>query len=128
MTHERVGAVAGLTGRTADGAEIDLELILLPLAHAGHARIRAIGTLVPVVPVYWLGEKPVTELHLGALRHVGPDSETLDARRFTLAPSQQPDIMNEPREILPQPAGSKLRHNFVVYSGGRETPSGEQTG
>jgi hypothetical protein len=128
VTHERVGAVAGLTGRTADGAEIDLELILLPLAHAGHARIRAIGTLVPVVPVYWLGEKPVTELHLGALRHVGPDSETLDARRFTLAPSQQPDIMNEPREILPQPAGSKLRHNFVVYSGGRETPSGEQTG
>jgi hypothetical protein len=117
-----------LTGRTADGTETDLELILLPLAHAGHARIRAIGTLAPLVPPYWLGEKPLTELHLGALRHVGPDSETLDPRRFTLAPAQQPDIMGEPREILPQPAGSRVRHGFVVYSGGRETPSGEKTG
>ena len=24
--------------------------------------------------------------------------------------------------------GSRVQHGFVVYSGGRETPSGEQTG
>lgn len=131
LTNERIGAVAGLTGRTADGAEIDLELILLPLAHAGHARIRAIGALVPLAPPYWLGEKPLTELRLGAMRHVGPDSDAREQRQFTLAPAQQPDIMREPREILPPeqtPVGSRVRHGFVVYSGGRETPSGDKTG
>jgi hypothetical protein len=128
LNNERIGAVAGLTGRAADGAAVDLEMILLPLAHAGHARIRAIGALVPLAPPYWLGEKPVTELRLGALRHVGPDSERLDARHFTLAPAQQPDIMAEPQEILPAPSAKRLRHGFVVYSGGREPPSGEHTG
>lgn len=134
LNEERIGAVAGLTGRTADGAEVELELLLLPLAHAGHARIRAIGSLVALTPPYWIGETPVHELHLGALRHVGPDSDNLEARRFTLAPAQQPDIMQEPRDILPAPEkaappfGSRVKHGFVVYSGGRETPSGEKTG
>jgi hypothetical protein len=128
VTQERIGAVAGLTGRTADGALVELELILLPLAHAGHARIRAIGALVPLTPTYWLGDKPVIELRLGALRHIGPDSDTLDAGHFTLAPAQQPDIMAEPQDILPPQSGTRRKHGFVVYSGGRETPSGEKTG
>src|SRR5674476_415562 len=59
---ETLGAVAGVTACTADGAEADLEILLLPLAHVGHARIRALGVLAPVVPPYWLGEKPVVEL------------------------------------------------------------------
>lgn len=126
VTDERIGAVAGLSGHTADGATVDLELILLPLAHTGHARIRAIGALVPLVPPYWLGEKPLAELRLSALRHIGPDS--LDGRQFTLAPTQQPQIMREPRDIMPAPEGSRMRHGFVVYSGGREPPSGEKTG
>ncbi|MDI1342752.1 MAG: PAS domain-containing protein [Pseudolabrys sp.] len=134
VTNERIGAVAGLTGRTADGAEIDLEMILLPLAHSGHARIRAIGALAPLVPPYWLGEKPLVALRLGALRHFGPDSDRLEGRGFTLAPSQQPGLMREPQEILPAPSGlpgpsgSRVRHGFLVYSGGRETPSGDKTG
>ncbi len=67
VNNERIGAVAGVTGRTEDGAEIDLEFLLLPLAHTGHARIRALGVLVPVAPPYWLGEKPVVALELGTL-------------------------------------------------------------
>lgn len=109
VTNETVGAVAGLSGRTADGAEIDLEMLLLPLAHVGHARIRAVGTLVPIVPPYWLGEKPIVELNLGPLRHIGSDIET-----------------SAPR-IVPAQDGNRLRHGFVVYSGGR-TPTGERTG
>lgn len=134
VTHERVGAVAGLTGRTADGAEIDLEMILLPLAHSGHARIRAIGALAPLTLPYWLGEKPLVTLTLGALRHVGPDSDRIEGRRLTLAPAQQPDLMREPRDLMPEPrplaapSGGKVRHGFLVYSGGRETPSGDKTG
>jgi len=29
---------------------------------------------------------------------------------------------------FPWATGSRVQHGFVVYSGGRETPSGEQTG
>ena len=110
VTKEATGAVAGLTGRTADGTEVDLEILLLPLAHIGHARIRALGVLAPVVPPYWLGEKPVVELELGTLRHLGTGLECF-APHF--APSQE---------------NVRLRHGFVVYSGGRETPPGERTG
>ena len=40
--HRRgIGAVAGVTGAAEDGADADLELLLLPLAHIGQARIRA---------------------------------------------------------------------------------------
>jgi hypothetical protein len=104
VTHEAVGAVAGVTGHTADGGQVDLEMLLLPLAHIGHARIRALGVLAPLNPPYWLGEKPVTELELGTLRHVGADAERTVAHDFT------------------DPADVRVRHGFVVYSGGREGP------
>lgn len=106
VTHEEIGAVAGVTGRNAEGVEIDLELLLLPLAHTGHARIRALGVLAPIAPPpFWLGETPVAELTLGTLRHLGYGLETAIAPRFA-----------------PAPEGSRIRHGFVVYSGGRETP------
>ena len=107
VTHEAVGAVAGLVGTAADGAETEVEMLLLPLAHTGHARIRALGVLAPLVPPYWLGEKPVVALELRTLRHLGDDS---DSPRFASG------------------LGAKLRHGFVVYRGGREaSPSGERT-
>ncbi len=87
-------------------------MILLPLAHTGHARIRAIGALTALAPPYWLGDKPVTELHLRALRHIGADSDSIDGRQFTLAPAQQPQIMSDPREIMPAPEGSRVKTRF----------------
>lgn len=111
VNDETVGAVAGLTGRTADGDQLDLEFLLLPLAHTGHARIRALGVMAPLVPPYWLGEKPLVELELGTLRHIGREIETFPAPRFT-----------PPTEAV------QLRHGFVVYSGGRQAPPGERTG
>jgi hypothetical protein len=62
------------------------------------------------------------------LRHVGPHSENIDGRRFSLAPAQEPDVIRETEAPLAPPSGSRVKHGFVVYSGGRETPSGEQTG
>jgi hypothetical protein len=56
-----------------------------------------------------------------------------DAPHFSLAPSQP--LMAEPASLdaslappLPVPEGAHRRHGFVVYSGGREPSSGEQTG
>jgi hypothetical protein len=111
VVDETAGVVAGLTGRTEDGAETDLELLLLPLAPIGHSRVRALGVLAPTVPPYWIGAKPVVELALGTQRHIGADVDSHYAPRF-----------------VPAAAGGRLRHGFVVYSGGRETPSGERTG
>ena len=111
VTEEATGAVAGLTARTEDGDETDLELLLLPLAHVGHARIRALGVLAPPNPPYWLGAKPVVELTLGALRHVGRDTDSPFAPR-----------------LVPAVAGSWVQNGFVVYSGGRKSASDEPTG
>jgi hypothetical protein len=108
VTGEAVGAVAGLVARTADGSEADLEMLLLPLAHTGHARIRAMGVLAPVVPPYWLGEKPVRELELRTLRHVGAEVDGIEAPPFAL-----------------HAGATHVRHGFVVYSGGRQPPLGE---
>ena len=111
VTDEATGVVAGLTARTEDGAKADLELLLLPLAHVGHARIRAIGVLAPTVPPWWLGAKPVAALTLGTLRHTGIDADISIAPRMTAAAP-----------------GSRVSHGFVVYSGGREIPSGGRIG
>jgi hypothetical protein len=117
VTKEAAGAVAGLVGRTDDGDATDIEMLLLPLAHGrhsrlgprgNHGRVRALGVLAPMPPPYWLGAKPVSELELTGLRHIG--AEVRD--RGTV-------FGREP---------ARLRHGFVVYSGGRETASGEQVG
>lgn len=115
VTAENEAFVAGLTGRTEDGNELALEMLLLPLAHVGHARIRAVGTLAPLEPPYWLGEKPLMDLELGSLRHVGADIDTFGAPHFTHVDT--PIDVHAPENI-------RVRHGFVVYSGGR-SPAGD---
>jgi hypothetical protein len=100
---EHVGAVAGVLGRTADGVEVELELLLLPLAPDRRTRIRALGVLAPLTPPYWLDERPVIELELRTLRHIGAEQSSMSAPCFGRA-------HEEPR----------ARHGFLVYSGGRE--------
>jgi len=109
VDEEHVGAVAGLTGHTEDGDRTELEMLLLPLAHSGHARIRALGVLAPTTPPYWLGARPIGELTLATLRHIGPEAKTRALPRFGRGEN-------------------RLRHGFVVYSGGRQTPPEERTG
>ena len=113
VIHESAGAIAGVSAFTEDGSKADLELLLLPLARAGHVRVRALGVLAPVVTPYWMGAKPITELALGTVRHIGDGIENHPAPRLVPAVNVE-DV--------------RLRHGFVVYSGGRETPSGERTG
>ncbi len=98
---ENVGAVAGVVGRTEDGTEVELELLLLPLAHDGQTRMRALGTLGALAPPYWLGEHPVIELDLRTLRYIGDEQLTMSSEQF-----------GQTRE------GRLTRHGFRVYSGG----------
>lgn len=111
VTGEASGAVAGLTARSEEGAEADVEMLLLPIAHSGLARIRALGVLAPTVPPYWLGAQSVTALELTGLRHIGPQIDTREFPRFGRAAET-----------------GRMRKGFVVYSGGREIPPGERTG
>jgi hypothetical protein len=103
VADEAIGVVAGATGRAQDGERMELEMMLLPLARRGHARVRALGVLAPLSIPYWMGATPLVDLELGALRHVGPEVETTDAPR-----------------ILPSLEGARFRHGFVVYDGGKE--------
>ena len=104
---ENVGTVAGILGRTETGDEVELELLLLPLSHAGQARVRALGVLAPLTPPYWLGERPVVELELKTLRHIDGRQTDAGTPRF-----------GQPRD------GQRLRHGFQVYTGGRGQPGG----
>jgi hypothetical protein len=107
--NEAVGAVAGVIGRTAKGAETELELLLLPIGHDGRTRVRALGSLAPLAPPYWLGEEPVVELELQTLRHVGATQTDVAVPQFRSG------------------AGLRMRHGFLVYTGGREIRPGDAT-
>ncbi len=102
LTGKSIGAVASLIGHAQDGARVDLELLLLPLAHRGHGRVRALGALSPTETPYWIGERPLGELELGELREIGAEGQ--------IAPTAQPDSISQ---------DSRIRHGFVVHQGGR---------
>ena len=108
VTQEAVAAVAGATGRTEDGEAIDLEMLVLPLAHKDTTRVRVLGVLAPASPPYWLGEKALADIEMTTLRYLGtaPGSDGL----ATLQPALD-DI--------------RVKHGFVVYSGGRAIPAGQ---
>jgi hypothetical protein len=108
LTSENIGAVAGVTGRAKGGVEVELEMLLLPLAHARQARVRALGALVPLARPYWLGEQPVGELELRTLRHIGTLQSEIQGPRF----GQR----------------QRIRRGFLVYNGGREEPFGNRAG
>jgi hypothetical protein len=82
---EYVGVVAGVLGRTQDGTETELELLLLPLVLEGHSRVRALGALAPLAPPYWLGERAMSELDLRTFRHVGAEQSNSGHPRFRSA-------------------------------------------
>ena len=111
VTTENAGLVAGVRGHNTDGDAADLELLLLPLAHRGHARVRAIGVLAALDLPYWIGERPVAELTLGTVRHVGADI-----------------VPTAPRIFAGAEPGGRLRRGFMVYQGGRAGPPTEKAG
>ena len=105
------GFVAGVSGRNAKGNTLDLELLLLPLAHRGHARVRAIGVLAATDLPYWIGDEPIAELALGTVRHIGAETGRPPLRTFT---SGKP--------------GGQLRRGLMVYQGGLIEPPNEKAG
>jgi len=100
LTYESVGTIAGLVGRTKTNDEVELEMVLLPLAPDGQTRIRAFGGLAAQVLPYWLYVEPLIELEFRSLRHIG-----VDQRR--------------PNGLRLQKGGKRAWRGLVVYDGGR---------
>jgi hypothetical protein len=102
VMEEKSGVVAGVAGSTADDSilAVNLEMLLLPLAHESKSEARIIGSLAPMSVPYWLGAKAVGPLRLGMLRHIGAAAEAVPAPRIVAA-------------------AGRLRRGLVVYQGGR---------
>jgi hypothetical protein len=111
LDSEHAGFVAGVSGRSEKGNALDLELLLLPLAHRGHARVRAIGVLAASDLPYWIGDEPIAELALGTVRHIGAETSRPPLRTFTSGKT-----------------GGQLRRGFMVYQGGLIDPPNEKAG
>jgi hypothetical protein len=99
---ESVGVVAGASGRSCAGAALELEFLVLPLAHRGGASTRILGALVPTEVPYWLGAQTLGRLTLGTIRYLGP----------LTGPSAVP------RSAPAMPSDARVRHGLLVYDGG----------
>jgi hypothetical protein len=99
---ESIGVVAGASGRNGAGAVLELEFLVLPLAHRGGASTRILGALVPAEVPYWLGTETLGPLTLGMIRYLGPQTG--------------PDSV--PRSAPAAPSNTRVRHGLVVYDGG----------
>jgi hypothetical protein len=100
VADDATALIAGARGRTEDGYEVDLELLLLPLRHRGRTHARQIGVLAPLTIPFWLGSSPVIDVALLTHRY-------LRGTRPAAAKS-----------ALPAPAG-RPHHGLVVYDGGQ---------
>jgi hypothetical protein len=101
-SEESAGFIAGARGQNADGAMVDLELLLLPLRHRHRRQARLLGVLAPLVPPYWLGATPVESLTCGTIRYLGPDSGHILAPR-----------------LVPGTENGHVRRGLTIYNGGR---------
>ncbi len=81
-----IPVVAGARTRAADGAQLDLELLLLPLRHFGKTHARMLGALSPAYPADRLGAFCVDPLEFVSMRvislapHPGPHRTAEPAR------------------------------------------------
>jgi hypothetical protein len=99
---ETIGVVAGASGHSQEGAALDLEFLVLPLAHRSAAGARMLGALVPTQVPYWLGSQTLERLTLGTIRYLGPRTGPYSV----------------PRRAPALPSNARVRQGLVVYDGG----------
>ena len=107
---EHEALVAGVLGRTEDGAKVELELLLLPLARHERSRTRALGTIAPLTHPHWLRQRPLTELDVRTLHNIGVEQSFATTTHFQ-ARQEEPCT----------------RYGFLVYRGGRELRPDERS-
>jgi hypothetical protein len=127
VADESIGLAANAKAHNADGAMLDLELLLLPLASRGNPHARIIGTLVPSEAPYWLGVSPITSLTLGSFRHLDAELERnaplfvsgAMAEKFAVAAATAPGRISSPGTFHSLPPVPRPQHGLRVFEGGR---------
>jgi hypothetical protein len=125
VADESIGLAASAKARNAEGAVLDLELLLLPLASRGNPRARIIGTLAPSEAPYWLGISPIISLTLGIFRHLDAELERNAPAFVSGAMAERLAVgatfgLRPSRGTLPSlPKSPQLQHGLRVYEGGR---------
>jgi hypothetical protein len=127
VADETIGLVANAKACNAEGATLDLELLLLPLASRGNSGARIIGTLAPSEAPYWLGVSPITSVKLGSFRHLDAELERnaplfvsgLIAEKLALAAATASGGMSALDTLRSLPSAPRLQHGLRVYEGGR---------
>jgi hypothetical protein len=102
VAQETIGVVMSARGKSAEGAMLELEVLILPLSHRGRTDARVMGALVPVETPYWLGASSLGALTSGTHRYLDP----------SLAAEPAPPL----RPALPT---GRVRRGFTVYDGGQ---------
>lgn len=116
---ETLGVVVGLTGRSADGDPVDLEMVLLPLRHRGRTHERMLGALSAFARPLWLGPRPLARLDTTSLRVLTPGAATRAAMDAGTGAGAGDRAGREfGREFAPIPPGAARRRTFVVLPGG----------
>lgn len=124
VAEESIGLVGSVRADNGDGALLDLELLLLPLASRGNPGARIIGTLAPLEAPYWIGISPLARLTLGSFRHLDPELAR-SAPSFVSGAAAALDgvALNAP---APSPAmfpslrsAGRMQHGLKIYDGGR---------
>lgn len=96
LSQETLGAIIGVLGLNANGSELPLELLLLPLRHHGRTDARVLGAISPASVPSWAGLVPLVELRLRSRRMIEPVRSCAGERPV-----------------------EKARHRFTVHEGGR---------
>jgi hypothetical protein len=73
VTSETIGMVLGVTAHAESGAEVGLELLLLPLRYQGRPHARVLGALSPACTPSWAGLVPVTHVETRTRRVIIPN-------------------------------------------------------
>ncbi len=72
VTGSVIPMVAGISGETATGQTVDLELMALPLKHRGRTQARLVGSLAALDVPYWVGNVPLERLRIVSARRLYP--------------------------------------------------------
>ncbi len=104
VMNESAGAVAGVLGKTADGDQVHLELLLLPLRYRGQTHARLLGALSPNVTPPWLGIGKIDEIKLLSVRMIFANGKRAD----------------RPEPRYPAQAPGTGRPHLVLHHGGLE--------
>jgi hypothetical protein len=101
VAQETIGVVMSARGKSAGGATLELEVLILPLSHRGRTDARVVGAMAPVETPYWLGASTLGPLTLWTHRYLDPGLTT------------------EAPHLRPALSPGRIRRGLVVYDGGQ---------